>query len=194
MMKSVYIIHGWGGSPKEEIHKWLKSELESKGFKVHALKMPNTKTPKIKEWVPFLQENISNPDEETHFVGHSIGCQTILRYLETLSEKIKVGKVVLLAPWTNLLETAYENPDEEKKIAKPWIETPINLEKCKSHTKHFTAIFSDNDFCVPLSDKEIFRKKLNAKIIVEHNKGHFTMEDNVDKVPSALSSILEISH
>ncbi|KKQ37224.1 MAG: hypothetical protein US53_C0024G0012, partial [Candidatus Woesebacteria bacterium GW2011_GWA1_37_7] len=48
-------------------------------------------TPKIKEWVPFLQENMSNPDEETHFVGHSIGCQTILRYLETLSEKTKVG-------------------------------------------------------------------------------------------------------
>ena len=193
-MKSVYIIHGWGGSPKEEIHKWLKSELEKNGFKVNALKMPNSETPRIEEWIPFLQKNIPVLDKQTYLVGHSIGCQAILRYLETLPKETKVRKVILIAPWINLLDTAYENPDEEKKIAKPWIETPINWEKCKSHTKHFTAIFSDNDFCVPLSDKEIFRKKLNAKIIVEHNKGHFTMEDNVDKVPSALSSILEISH
>jgi len=192
-MKKVYIIHGWGGSPEEEIHKWIKKELESHDFEVRALVMPNTNTPQIEEWIPFLQQQAPNPDENTFFLGHSVGCQTVLRYLETLPEKTKIGGAVLIAPWKTLLEKAYENPDEEKKIARPWMETPSNWEKIKTHTDNFVAIFSDNDFCVPLSEKEVFKKKLGAKIITEHDKGHFTMENNVDKVPSALNAFLEMS-
>ena len=192
-MKKVFIIHGWGGSPDEEIHKWMKQELESNGFEVNVLTMPNTDEPKIEEWIPFLKENAKDPDENTFFIGHSIGCQTILRYLETLPENKKIGGTVLIAPWISLLETAYENPEEEKKIAKHWLETPIDWENVKTHTNNFVAIFSDNDFCVPLSDKNIFEEKLRSKIIVEHNKGHFTEENNITKVPSAISSLMEMS-
>lgn len=192
-MKKVFIIHGWGGSPDEEIHKWLKSELQSHGFQVKVPKMPLPEEPQIKKWIPFLQKLAPNPDENTFFIGHSIGCQTILRYLETLPEKTKIGGVVLLAPWTTLLETSYENPDEEREIAKQWIETPINWEKVKSLSGNFVSIFSDDDFCVPLSESKIFEEKLNSKIIVEHSKGHFTMENDISKVPSVLDSILEMS-
>jgi uncharacterized protein len=193
-MKRVFIVHGWGGSPNEEIHKWMNKELKSRGFDVHALTMPNTEEPKIDDWVSFLKEQASSPDENTFFIGHSVGCQTILRYLETLQEKIKIGGVVLIAPWVNLLETAYENPREEKKIAEPWIATPIDWDKIKTHTDNFIAIFSDNDFCVPLSNKDIFKEKLGAKIIIEHEQGHFTEETNITKVPSALNLVLEMSN
>lgn len=192
-MKKAYIIHGWGGSPDESLHKWLKQQLESHNFKVHILKMPDTNNPKIKEWVDCLNEEIFNPNKDTYLIGHSIGCQAILRYLESLSENLKVKGVVLIAPFIHLLDTAYENPEEEKKIAKPWLETPLNWNKIIRHAQNFTAIFSDNDFCVPLSDKEIFKERLNAQIIIEHNKGHFTEEDNVTQLPSALASILEMS-
>jgi hypothetical protein len=191
-MKKVFIIHGWAGSPEEEVYKWFKQELEAKGFEVHALKMPNSLNPEIEEWTKFLAEKVGNPDKQTYFIGHSIGCQTILRYLEILPENVRVGGAVLIAPWVHLLDTAYED-EEDKEIAKPWLETPINWEKVKSHSNSFVAIFSDNDFCAPLSDKEIFEAKLNAKIIIEHDKGHFTGENDISKVPSALSSLLEIS-
>ena len=36
-------------------------------------------------------------------------------------------------------------------------------------------------------------KKLGAKVVVEKNKGHFTAEDGVRKLPSALKSVLEIA-
>ncbi len=179
-MKKVFIIHGWGGSPDEEIHKWLKSELQSRGFQVQVPEMPLSENPQIQKWIPFLQKIVRTPDENTFFIGHSIGCQTILRYLEALPEKTKVGGIVLLAPWTTLLETAYENPEKEKEIA-------------KSHSNNFISIFSDDDFCVPLSESKIFKEKLNSKIIIEHNKGHFTMENDISKVPSVLDSILEMS-
>jgi hypothetical protein len=185
-MKRVFIIHGWDGFPKEGWYPWLKKELESKDFVVQVPAMPNTNEPKINSWVNFLKEIVGKPDKETYFVGHFIGCQTILRYLESIQDGIKIGGAVFVAGWFNLINLETE---EEKDIAKPWLETPIKLNKVLNHTKNIVAIFSDNDPFVPLSDSKIFKKKLKAKIIIEHNKGHFSGSDGVTKLPIVLESI-----
>jgi len=189
MKKRVFIIHGWDGYPEEGIFPWLKKELEPRGFEVFNPAMPNPIKPTIEEWTPFLKEKVGEPDENTILFGHSIGCQTILRYLESLPESSKIGGVVLLAPWLGLTDEAFED-EEDKIIAKPWLETPINWEKVKMHTNNFVSIFSDNDPLVPFDNSEIFKDKLGSKVIVEHNKGHFSGSDNVKELPSALDSIL----
>jgi uncharacterized protein len=148
--------------------------------------MPNTAEPKIDEWVPYLAELAGMPDEETYFVGHSIGCQTIMRYLETIYPQ-KVGGVVFVAGWFHLKNL--EGPEEEA-IAKPWIEMPIDLAKVKNSAKNILAIFSENDPFVPLADKNIFQKKFDAEIIVEKEGGHFTEDDGVTKMPEVLEYIL----
>ena len=79
-MKKAYIIHGWGGNPQESWLPWLKEELEKRNFKVNIIKMPNPNHPTIKSWVGKL-EKVVKADSETYLIGHSICCQTILRYL-----------------------------------------------------------------------------------------------------------------
>ena len=172
-MKKVFIIHGWDGYPEEGIFPWLKKELENRGFVVCNPAMPEPLNPQIDLWVEFLGKQVGIPDKDTVFFGHSIGSQTILRYLESLPEDIKVGGAVFLAPWVNLNPRAYEN-DKDKKIAKPWLETKLGWRKVKSHTDKFICIFSDNDALVPISDSIIFERELGAKIIVEHGKEHFS--------------------
>jgi uncharacterized protein len=191
-MKRVFIIHGWDGHPEEGIFPWLKLELEESGFEVFSPTMPEPLNPKIETWVPFLSEQIGTPDENTYLFGHSIGSQTILRYLETLPENVKIGGAVFLAGWVNLTDKAYE-VDEDLKIAKPWLKTPIDWEKIKSHTQKFVAIFSDNDPLVPLSDSEIFKENLGAEIIIEHNKKHFSGSTGITELPSALEAVLKMS-
>jgi len=192
-MKKVFIVHGWASSSeKDPIYGWLKAELEAKGFEVSVPDLPNSEEPKIDEWMPFIKNLVPNPDEQTFFITHSLGGQATLRYLESLPENTKIGGVVMIAPWVHLLDTSYEE-ENDKEIAKPWLETPIDWEKVKSHTDKFVAIFSDNDFCVPLSDKDIFKGLLGAEIIVEDNKGHFTDEDNITEIPSALNALLEMA-
>ena len=56
--------------------------------------MPNTACPKIDEWVGTLNSKVDFLNDETYFIGHSIGCQTILRYLET-KEITKIGGILL---------------------------------------------------------------------------------------------------
>lgn len=189
-MKTIYIIHGWDGSPDEPMHKWLKKSLEEKGYNVVVPEMPNPERPEISAWIGKIRE-VAQPNESTVFVGHSIGCQAVLRYLEQLPGETKVAGVILIAPWMKLDEqTVKEEGEEVAEVAKSWEETPIDFEKVKKHSDKFIAIFSDNDPYVPLSQKDLFEKELSAKIIVEHEKGHFTTDDGIDSLPSAFEAVL----
>ena len=142
-MKNVYIIHGWEGSPEEHLHQWLKSELEKKGFNVTVPNMPNPDVPVIETWINKIKE-ISQVNSSSIFIGHSIGCQAVLRFLETLPAGTKVGGAVLIAPWMRLDEnTIKEEGEEAVEIARPWMETPINFAKIKTHCHNITAIFSE---------------------------------------------------
>ncbi len=184
-MKKIILIHGWGGSPETNWFPWLKKELEQKGFEVIAPEMPNTDEPKIEEWVPFLIKQFPKLDENIFLVGHSMGCQAIMRGLEKI--KGKAEGIVFVAPFFHLQGMEEEEGSEE--IAKPWIETPINFKKIKAKIKRLITIFSNDDHSVPLSDSDIFREKLGAKVMIEQGKGHF-VDSNY---PVILKAIIEIS-
>lgn len=186
-MKKVYLVHGWGGNPENHWFPWLMRELGKHGIEVEALAMPHPENPTIDDWVNHLKESIK-PGKDTILVGHSIGNQAIMRYLESIDEKI--GGVIFVAGFFNL---PYLKTEEEKIIAKPWLETPIDINKVGKKAERFVAIFSDNDPDVPLSDKEIFKEKLDAEIIIEHEKGHFTNEAGVNTLPIVLNKILEMT-
>ncbi len=188
MQKHVVLIHGWEGSPDNAWFPWLKAELEARGFLVSIPAMPHPESPTIEDWVSTLRDTAPNPDQNTYFIGHSIGCQTILRYVETLQKPI--GGIICVAGFFRLLHL---NAQEEKEIAKPWLETPIDFEKIKQNTPSIIAIFSDNDPDVDIGDKKLFEQHLNAKTIVEHNKGHFSDDAGVTELPSVLKAIEVIS-
>lgn len=180
-MKKIYLIHGWGGCSEGGWFDWLKEELKNKNVKVHAFDMPDTDNPMIETWVKYLEKNIDSEkiDENTYFIGHSIGCQTIMRFLEKLPKHIKVGGCVFVAGWFNLINLS----KEEMEIAHPWINTNIDFDRIKKHTTNFLAIFSDNDQWVPSSEIKIFKEKLGAKIIIKKNQGHF---EEIEKIPEIL--------
>lgn len=190
--KRVFIIHGWNGYPEEGCFPWLKKELENRGFIVKNLTMPDPLKPRIETWVQYLKEQIGIPDENTILFGHSIGAQTILRYLESLPKDAKVGGAVFLAGWVHLTNNAYET-EEDVEIAKPWLETSINWVGVRPKAVKFIDIFSDDDPFVPFSDSEIFANMLGAKIITEHSKKHFSGSDGIKELASALESVLEIA-
>ena len=189
-MRRVFIVHGWSGSPEEPLHKWLKSELEKLNFKVEVPTMPEADEPKIETWVPFINSIVGAVNQETFFIGHSIGCQAIIRYLETLPNDTKIGGAVFIAGWYDVrnLET-----EEEWKIVGPWVKTSRNDDKIRQIINKAIAIFSDNDPFVAPENQKSWHEKIGAKIVIEHNKGHFTEEDGVISLPSAINSILEIS-
>ena len=183
-MNKIYIVHCWDGSKDDGWYPWLDEKLSSEGNKVYRFNMPNTANPKIGEWVSFLEQQIDNLDENTYLVGHSIGCQTILRYLQS-KDVTKIGGVLLVAPWLDLLDYAIED-EESYDTAMPWLTEKIDFEKVKKFTDNIHCIFSDNDYFVSIDQKDKFEKLLGAKTLVVSGKGHISEEDGVNELDEIL--------
>ena len=126
-MPKIYLIHGWGGSPTEPMHTWLKENLTKAGFEVVVPEMPEAEEPQIKPWLAKMREVVGTPNKQTYFIGHSIGCQTILRYFETLPAGIKVGRVFFIAPWMFLDDEAIaEEGEVAVEIQEEWEATSVD--------------------------------------------------------------------
>ncbi len=190
MLKRVYIIHGWRGRPDEGWFPWLTKQLQDKGFEVYIPAMPDPDKPKIELWVQYIENLVDEPDKNTYFIGHSSGCQAIMRYLEKLPEDKKVGGCIFVAGWFTLtnLET-----DEDVEIAKPWLERLINFELVKKHTDNFVAVFSQNDPYVPMENQAMFEEDLGCKTIVVGQQGHLGGDDGVVELPVVLEELLKMS-
>lgn len=187
-MKRVIIVHCWDGYPAYCWYPDTKKTLEAEGFQVLVPEMPETNAPKLSLWLPKLQELVGEPDEETYLVGHSSGCITILRYLEQLKEKQKIGGAVLVAGFTD--DLGYEE-------LKNFFETPIDFEKIKTKANHLVAIHSDNDPYVPLKHGDIFKEKLGAEVIIKHEMGHFSgpadRTESITSLPEVAEAIRSMS-
>lgn len=167
--KHVYVIHAWDENPTSCWYPWLKAELEAEGAEVIVPAMPNPTAPDLDTWVSKLQELVPEPNEQTCFIGHSIGSQTILRYLARLPSNMHVGGAVFVAPWTHLSNLG----GDSLQIAKPWLESPIDWQAVRTHCPQFFALFSDNDPWVPSSEEAIFSQKLGATTNMLHQLNHF---------------------
>lgn len=183
-MNKIYIVHCWDGTKKDGWYPWLDKELSNNNNTVYRFNMPNTETPKIEEWVSFLDKQVDGLNDKTYFIGHSIGCQTIMRYLQT-KDTCKIGGILFVAPWIDLLDYAIE--DEESYVtAQPWLKEEINYKKIKEFTNNINCIFSDDDYFVSLEQKDKFEKLLNAKTKIVSGKGHISQDDGVYELQEIL--------
>ncbi|HLD80213.1 MAG TPA: alpha/beta hydrolase [Candidatus Nanoarchaeia archaeon] len=183
-MKRAIIVHGWDGVPNDSWKPWLKKELERSGFQILAPQMPGGLHPKLNEWIKTISQTVGVPDKDTYFIGHSLGCISIVRYLTTLPKNNVVGGCVLIAGFSGNIRIP--------EISEFYSQT-ADVEKARDHCNNFVIIHSDNDEDVPMKKAIEFKDQLKAKFILEHNKGHLSESDNVKELPSALNAIKEMS-
>ena len=183
-MKKIFIVHGWEAAPNNHWFPWLKNELETRGFKVSVLPMPNTVHPKLSEWLKELQKQIGTPNSNVYMVGHSLGGTAVLRYLESLPENEKIGGAVLVA--TPIEPIGYDEIGE-------FLDPPFNFEKIKQSAEHITLIYSDDDPVVPYQQGKILESALGATLFTIKNGGHFNASDGFLQLPEVLDAVLQIS-
>lgn len=188
MLRRVFLIHGWEGNPRNHWFPWLIAELKAHYFDVDALTMPTPATPHVKEWIATIKDAVGMPDERTYFIGHSLGCIAIVRYLESLPKKAKVGGAIFVGGFSGNISI----PELAEFYANP--EQPIDFARVKSICSKITTIFSDDDTVVPLAKGISFAKALGAKVIIEKGKGHFCKDDGVTALPTVLEILTNFSH
>lgn len=182
-MKRVFIVHGYTGYPEKNWFPWLKAELEKLNVQVTVPAMPNTESPQFSEWLPHLQKTVGSVDEETYFVGHSLGCPTILRFLEAMPENQKAGGVVLVAGFAEPIHFTELNS---------FTESEWNDEKIQQSVNKIILINSDNDEHVPLAMGERMRNRFNAELVVLNNAGHINEKSGHTTVPFVLDELKKV--
>ena len=185
----IFLIHGWTGHANKDWFPWGKEVLTQRGYETTVPEMPDSDNPICKVWIDKMHQLIDPPKPNDILVGHSIGCLAVLRYLETLNENQRVGKVILIAPWETLSDIAIEN-ENDRKIFKDWTQPPVNYSLIKTKVSSFVTLFSKDDPMVPFGkNQKLFAKKLNPQMVIVDKMGHFSQEDGVTELPQLLDLI-----
>jgi len=187
MNKRVVIVHGYKGKPETNWKPWLKAELEAREFEVEVPAMPSTEHPIAAEWTAALAKSIGKPDTNTYLIGHSLGCITILRYLETLPEEQKIGGAILVAGFGERFQKYHSGNHDT------FFDHQLNWSVIRKHCNTFVAIHSDDDPNVDLAQLELFQNKLGAKPLLVSGMGHFGSADGVFEVPLVRDELLAIA-
>jgi uncharacterized protein len=183
-MKRVFIIHGWEADPGSNWFPWLKEELTKKGITAVTPAMPDSAHPDCGRWIGYLKKIVGQVDEDTFFVGHSLGPIAILRFLESLPLDEKAGGVIMVAGFSESLGI----PEIESFFAQP-----LDYAKVKKMSQRFVVINSNDDPYVPMDRAKILERELGAELIVVHQAGHLNAGTGFFKLPAVLEKILQWS-
>lgn len=179
---NIYIIHGYLASSESNWFPYLKNKLENDVVKVTVFNMPNSKNPKLLEWVNHIKNNITNFDENSILIGHSLGCVAILNYLNN-SKPAKFKGLYLIAgfvektPIPELLE---------------FVEPLLNYNKIIELTNNRMVIAAKDDDIIHYKYSQFLAEKIDANFTLLNEGKHFIERDNFTKFPLLVKEIKKL--
>ena len=161
-------------------YSWLKRQLILKDIHAVSIEPPFPFRPRYDEWKKELERFDVTP--ETILVGHSCGGGFLMRYLSEHKD-LKVGKVVLVAPWINPLK--YKKSDTAD-----FFNFEIDPD-FPSRTKGLTVFSSSDDDPSVVKTVEILKEKTRGIKFKDYtDKQHFTIGTmHTDKFPELLKEV-----
>lgn len=169
-----FLIHGSYGNPNENWFPWLKDYLESMGHQVITpiFQTPNNQS--LESWTEEFKKYESQIDEDTIFIGHSLGPSFILSILEKINVKVK--GCIFVAGFLGLL-----NNKDFDEINHTFTNREFNWEKILENCDNFYVLNSKDDPYVPLEKGYELSRYLKTELQVFETAGHFNLDSGYDK-------------
>ena len=181
---NVYVVHGYTSSSSAEWFPWLKNRLAEIGVSTTVFDMPSPNDPNANEWDKYLDENITECSDTTILVGHSLGCITLLRYLEKQSDDKKIGEIILVS--------GFLEPITALPILDSFVKKNLNIPKLIKMTEKRLVISSLDDSIVPYQLSRELAKQMDAKLITVENGGHFIGQEGFTEFPLIFDELCKI--
>ncbi len=178
-MSTIVIVHGSFGNPQENWFPWLKQKLELLGHKVFVPLFPTPDGQSLEAWRHVFENVQDELDENTIFVGHSLGPAFILDVLE----KSKAKAAFFVSAFIGSLDNS-EFDSVNKTFYKQF-----NWEKIKQNCSSFTLFHSNNDPYVPVEKAKEVADKLTVPLNIIKNAGHFNESAGYTQFPQLLFAI-----
>ncbi|HRI65412.1 MAG TPA: DUF1749 domain-containing protein [Polyangium sp.] len=185
-MKRLCIIPRWAGGPEKDYYPWLRAALERLQpplfTEVLSPDMPDPQLPTIAAWTNRVREVVGTDPEElsrTILLGHSVGCQAVLRFLASLPEKTQVAGAICVAGWFEV--------DKPWESILPWMHTPLDYAAIRAHAAKLVVLLSDNDPFTSdyAANSAAWRDRLGAEVVFAPGRKHF----NEAEEPAVLEAL-----
>lgn len=176
----VLLMPRWSGTADDDWYPWLRGELDVPITTGRLVPAPGA--PVIAACVAELARMVGTGSlEQTVLVGHSVGCQAVLRFVAGLPEGARVGAIVCVAGWFSV--------DQPWPTIRPWIDTPIDDARVRQTSHHITVLLSDDDpFTADhAANGAAWRGRLGAAVTVVPGARHF----NAPEAPAVRHAIRE---
>ncbi len=180
-MPTVFIFHGVDGDSRENWFPWLAAELTKKGFTAIVPDFPHANHPVLPEWLEHFRKFEDQVDDQTVFVGHSLGAAFALRLLERMQKPLCA--CFLVAPVSGVMGNQFDP------VMKTFTGHPFDWKTIRRNAKHFSVIHSDNDPYIKLSQAEELAKHLGTTVTLVRGGGHFNASAGYAEFPLLLEQI-----
>lgn len=186
-MKRLCIVPRWSGGPEKDYYPWLRNRLAKEHphvfDEVLSPDMPDPGTPTIAAWTGRIRDVVGTDPQslrDTVLLGHSVGCQAVLRFLASLPEETQVRGVVCVAGWFGV--------DKPWETILPWMHTPIDDAAVRARAAKIVVLLSDNDpFTADhVANAAVWRDRLGALVVNAPGRRHF----NETEEPAVLETLL----
>ena len=170
-LSRIRIVPRWSGGPSSDWYPWLKQRLHAIGIDdVETIDMPRPNEPTVDRWVNHLQDVLGDDATElagTLLIGHSVGCQAVVRTLARLNEGHAVAGLFCVAGWFAV--------DAPWPSLRAWVETPVDLAKARRAAGTCVVMISDNDpFTKDVAmNRRSWEETMGATVYVIPGAGHF---------------------
>lgn len=180
-MTNVFIIHGVGGHPEENWFPWLKGELEKLDCNVIIPQFPTPENQTLNEWLKVLDYYKDKINQDTIFIGHSLGVPFVLN----VAERCPIKAAYLVAGFTGVAGNQFDDG------MKTFAQRDFKWKKIKHNCPNFYVFHSDNDPYIDLKKGEALTKNLGVDLIFVPSAGHFNEAAGYTKFDLLLEKIKE---
>ncbi|AAU38988.1 RBBP9/YdeN family alpha/beta hydrolase [[Mannheimia] succiniciproducens] len=182
MRKQLYITHGYTANSQSHWFQWLKNQLIPHQIHTNIFDMPDSSKPNPQIWLAHHQTYINQCDENTVFIGHSLGCIATLRYLQRQKKKIK--GLILVA--------GFDEPLDNLPELTSFTLQRIYYPELIANIPQRIVIGSSNDEVVAPKYTQKLAANLQASYLTVENAGHFLARQGFTEFPLLLKECLNI--
>ncbi|MFH1444755.1 MAG: alpha/beta fold hydrolase [Candidatus Peregrinibacteria bacterium] len=180
-MTTIFIFHGVGGNSEENWLPWLKKQLETEQCRVVVPDFPHPDHPTLVEWSEHFRQYEELVDEQTIFVGHSLGGAFALRLLERMPKPIRA--CFLVASVWGVMGNQFDPQMETFTVS------PYDWKTIRKNSNNFSVIHADNDPFIKLSQAEELAQNLGTEVALIHDGGHLNASAGYTEFPLLLEQI-----
>lgn len=189
-IERIVIVPRWSGHAGVDWYPWIRAQLADAPQRLEIVELPSPSAPVIDECVAALGSALGTDPAalgSTLLVGHSVGCQALMRYLASLrsgaSERPSGPMLLCVAGWWAV--------DSPWPTIEPWISTPISLASLRGNTSRIAVLLSDDDpFTADWrANQLLWEERVGAEVEIVSGGRHF----NASQEPAVLDLVRRLA-